>query len=205
MLSDVDVLAGFRAITAWTTSNIIAGLDSTAVVMSTVLFNLLTHRLSMHHLLEELDKAERDHGLSRPFPSWNELCNLPFLDACIKEATRIHPPFSLPLERVAPEGGLTICGRSFEPGTVIGMNPYVVNRHEATFGNSPNNWQPERWLGLDEDEYRKLEQSLLTVSVLGIKIRAGQATLAWLNDADECNSSALAGVVVWERTLLCSS
>ncbi|KAN0067476.1 Cytochrome P450 [Elaphomyces granulatus] len=148
------------AITAWTFSNVIAGSDSTAVVMRTVFYNLLAHPDSLSRLYKEL--TEKQNGLSRPYPGWSEVSDLPYLDACINEAIRLHPPFCLPLERVVPEGGVTICGQFFEAGTIVGMNPYVVNRHQPTFGDDVDSWRPERWLNHSEEHRRKLEQSVMT-------------------------------------------
>ena len=132
--------------------------------MRTVVYNLLAHPASLNQLYEEFIQAEHQNRLSRPYPSWNEVRDLPYLDACVNEAIRLHPPFCLPLERVVPDGGVTICGRYFAGGTVVGMNPYVVNRHRPTFGDDVDSWRPERWLGHDEEQSRKLEQSIMTVS-----------------------------------------
>lgn len=99
-----------------------------------------------------------------PFPRWNEVKDLPYLDACVQEALRIDPPFILPLEREVPTGGLTIGGSYYPEGTSIGMNPYVINRHRPTFGEDADYWRPERWL-VDKDEHRwEMEGSLLIVS-----------------------------------------
>lgn len=86
---------------------------------------------------------------------------LPYLDACINEALRLHPPFSIPLERVVPKDGVTILGRFFEAGTVVGMSPYVVGRHKRTFGEDADQWRPERWMGLEKEKHRKMWQSVL--------------------------------------------
>lgn len=75
----------------------------------------------------------------------------------------MHPPFCLPFERVVPKEGVTICRQFFPGGTVVGLSPYVVNRHRPTFGEDADVWRPERWMGLDEEHHRKLEHSLLTV------------------------------------------
>ena len=107
---------------AWTFSNIIAGSDSTGVTLRTVWYNL-AHPSTVRHLYEEPVHAERKSALSRPFPAWNEVRNLPYLDACINEAIRLHPPFCLPFERVVPAGGVTVCGRFFAGGTVLGIIP----------------------------------------------------------------------------------
>jgi cytochrome P450 len=54
-------------------------------------------------------------------------------------------------------------GKSFIPeGTVIGMSPYVVNRHKKTFGEDAGSWNPDRWM-VDAEKRRVLEGSVLTV------------------------------------------
>lgn len=63
-----------------------------------------------------------------------------------------------------PEEGVEICGRFFRGGTVVGMSPFVTSRHRGTFGEDADEWRPERWLGLVEEEHRRMMQSLLTVS-----------------------------------------
>lgn len=87
-----------------------------------------------------------------------------YLDACVQEAVRIHPPFALPFERVVPVGGVNVMGKYLPEGVFVGGNPYVVNRHKPTFGENVEDWSPERWLG-GEGHKKKLEQSILTVSV----------------------------------------
>ena len=149
---------------AWTFSNVIAGSDSTGVVLKTTMYNLCAQPSSMHRLYEELVQAEQTQGLTRPFPSWSEVRDLPYLDACINEGVRLHPPFCLPLERVVPAEGVLIAGRFFEAGTVVGMSPWVVNRHRPTFGEDADMWRPERWLSQGREHYKKPDSSVLTVS-----------------------------------------
>ncbi|ROV97807.1 hypothetical protein VPNG_08651 [Cytospora leucostoma] len=100
---------------------------------------------------------------------WSEVRDLPYLDACVQESLRIHPPFALPLERVVPRGGVTVLGRYLPEGTMVGGNPYVVNRHESTFGANAEDWVPERWLSGDKGHKKKLEQSLLTIQIIDPK------------------------------------
>jgi cytochrome P450 len=142
-----------------------AGSDSTANVMRTIMYNLLLYRDTMNRLHEELLAAESRSALSRPCPSWEEVRELPYLDACLLEALRLHPPFCLPFERVVPDSGLMVCETYLPRGTVVGMSPYVVNRDKDTFGDDADQWRPERWLGLSRDDRKRLEQSVLTVSL----------------------------------------
>ena len=131
--------------------------------MGTAMYNLLAHPQTLNRLYEELLEVEQKGGLSQPYPAWNEVSDLPYLDSCVNEAIRLHPPFCLPLERVVPEGGITVSGQVLEGGTVVGMNPYVVNRHRPTFGEDADSWRPERWLEGDQDHKRKLNASIMTV------------------------------------------
>lgn len=122
--------------------------------------NLLAYPDTMEKLRQELEVAK----VSRQYPKWNEVRDLPYLDACVQEGARINPPFALPLERTVPTGGVTVMGSYLPEGTLVGGNPYVVNRHEPTFGPRPEEWNPERWLCGGESHKKKLEQSMLTVS-----------------------------------------
>ena len=149
--------------TVWTFSNVIAGSDSTAVVMRTLFYHLLTDPASLHRLVEEFRTASQTNPVSNPFPSYRDVADLPFLDACVNEAVRLHPPFCLQLERSVPEGGLVVCGEYLPPGTQVGMNPYVVNRSKALYGEDADEWRPTRWLELDDEQRRKLENGVMTV------------------------------------------
>ncbi|KOC09244.1 cytochrome P450 monooxygenase [Aspergillus flavus] len=149
------------AVTAWSFSNVIAGSDTTAVAMKTLWYNLLLHPATMHRLRKELVQAQQQSKLSHPFPAWNEISGLPYLNACVNEALRIHPPFCLPFERIVPAEGMTIGDHFFPGGTVIGMNPWVINRHRPTFGEDADAWRPERWLE-DPARTRQMENTLLS-------------------------------------------
>ncbi|EKG19934.1 Cytochrome P450 [Macrophomina phaseolina MS6] len=149
------------ALTVWTTSNVAAGSDTTAILLRTVFHSLLANPESMSRLLAELDHAAASGRLSNP-ATWREARELPYLDAVIKEAGRLHPPFGLPLERVVPASGATVCGQALPPGTVVGMSAWVVHRDPDTFGHDCNEWKPERWIGISPEKRRTMENALLT-------------------------------------------
>ncbi|KAI1748008.1 putative benzoate 4-monooxygenase cytochrome P450 [Xylaria castorea] len=139
--------------TAWVFSNVLAGSDSTATVIQTVM---------CPDTLEKLYKELSGAGVSMPYPRWAEVCNLPYLDACVQEGIRLHPPFSFHFERVVPRGGIEVLGKFLPEGTVVGGNPWVTNRHEGTFGRNPDAWDPERWLTGGDVHRKELEKMLLT-------------------------------------------
>jgi len=139
--------------------------------MRTVMYNIIVHPQTLHRLRNELQDAQQQGNLSQPFPTFKEVRHLPYLDACVWEALRIHPPFCLPFERVVPSDGITICGTFLPPRTVVGMSPYVVNRHRGTFGEDVDLWRPERWLECDQGQRRKMENSVLTVKCISLALR----------------------------------
>jgi cytochrome P450 len=166
MVQVADYFSIFRALLAWTQSNITAGSDTTAIMLRTIFYHLLKHPSTMSKLLTELRIAAQQGAIS-PIVTWKQSRELPYLDACIKEAGRIHPPFGLPLERIVPVGGATISGEYLPEGTIVGMNAWVVHRDTKTFGADAGVWRPERWLEMDEAGVKRMENSLLTVSWIG--------------------------------------
>lgn len=141
----------------------VAGSDSTGNTMRTIMYNLLTHPQTLHRLQDELFNLRRQGNLSQPFPAFKEVKDLPYLDACVWEALRLRPAFALPMERIIPDGGATICGQYFPAGTTMGMSAYVVNRHKPTFGEDVEKWRPERWVDVDPQQRQKMLASIMTV------------------------------------------
>ena len=180
------------AVAAWASSNITAGSDTTGIYLRTVFYELLTHSESRNKLIRELDTAASQSCLS-PLATWGETSKLPYLDACIKEAGRLHPPFALPYERVVPTGGATLCGARVEEGTVVGMSAWVVHRDEELFGDDCDRWRPERWLEVSPERKREMENGLLMVRHPS---NAGE-----VDDADVFSSLALVRECVWGSTL----
>ncbi|KAK7724327.1 hypothetical protein SLS63_008715 [Diaporthe eres] len=153
-----------RALRAWTSSNIIAGSDTTAIFLRTMFHQLLAHPESMSRLQEELDSAAARGALSET-TTWKESQALSYLSACFKEAGRVHPPFGLHLERVVPAGGLDVCGAALPAGTIVGMNAWVVHRDPDIFGPDADAWRPERWLEGDEARIKRMDAALSTCSL----------------------------------------
>ena len=147
------------AVNAWATSNITAGSDTTPILLRTVLYNLIKHPSSLAALRRELSW----HGIDEhAVVTWKRATNLPYLDAIIKEAGRMHPPFGLPYERVVPAGGAMICGEQIPPGTVVGISAWAVHRDYEIFGKDSDVWRPKRWTEASEEVRRKMERALLT-------------------------------------------
>ncbi|EKD16694.1 uncharacterized protein L3040_001435 [Drepanopeziza brunnea f. sp. 'multigermtubi'] len=126
-----------------------AGSETTAISLSSVFYYLLKNPDCMEKLYAELDGKAREgaftdneHGVV----TWTEAQSLPYLDACIKEAFRMHPAPGLPLERVVPAAGAEIAGHFVKGGTIVGCSAWVIHRNREIFGDDVEVFRPERWL-----------------------------------------------------------
>jgi cytochrome P450 len=129
--------------------NVLGGADTLAIVIKAIFYHLLKSPDSKARLVQELHSAR----LSFPAP-YSSIEQLPYLDACIKEGLRMHPVVGHILERVVPATGLNLPnGTMLPPGTIVGVNPWIIHYQEAIFGTKPHEFRPERWLrGETEDE-----------------------------------------------------
>ena len=92
-------------------------------------------------------------------PTFKDTNDLPYLQAVIREALRMHPAVGLLLERVVPAGGFEIDGFWLPEGTIIGANPWVMARDEKVFGPDAYSFRPERWLEASPEELRLMDRN----------------------------------------------
>jgi cytochrome P450 len=126
-------------------SNIGAGSDTTAITLSAIFYNLMKHPQSYNRLQEEIDTAAKEGRISNPV-KFSEAQDLPYLQAVIKEALRIHSATGLPMQRTVPAEGTTISGRFIPGGSTVGINAWVAHRNTSIYGDDADEWRPERWL-----------------------------------------------------------
>ncbi|KAM5383467.1 hypothetical protein ACJZ2D_002160 [Fusarium nematophilum] len=153
------------AIIANCLTNIGAGSDTTSISLCAIINNLAAHPHALQKLREEVDAKFRDLGYPEfiPFPDTQ---TMGYLQACIKEALRLHPATGLPLARVVPEGGATISGTFFPAGNVVGVNTWVVHRNRDIFGSDVDEFRPERWLDQTKERLSVMEANWLPASSL---------------------------------------
>ncbi|KAE8449712.1 hypothetical protein EG329_007487 [Mollisiaceae sp. DMI_Dod_QoI] len=130
-------------------SNIGAGSDTTAITLSAILYNLVKYPNTWYKLREEIDQAEKEGKISDPV-TFKEAQDLPYLQAVMKEALRIHSATGLPMPRVVPPEGVTVANYFFPGGTTLGINAWVAHRNTSVFGPDAEYWRPERWLEFEE-------------------------------------------------------
>jgi cytochrome P450 len=122
--------------------NVLAGGDTTGVLCCAIMYYVLKNPHVYKKLMEELNAA----NLVCPV-SYASTEKLRYFDAVVKEAARMHPGVGLMLERIVPAEGLTLKdGRTLKPGTVVGMNAWVIHQNKEIFGEDAAVFNPDRWL-----------------------------------------------------------
>lgn len=106
-----------------------------------ILYHLARNRYAQERLHRELDER-----IDETVATGQQVKNIPYLDACINEALRLHSTSALGLPRVVPEGGLTIRGQNFPAGTVLSVPSYTIHRDPTVWGEDVEAFRPERWL-----------------------------------------------------------
>jgi cytochrome P450 len=140
--------------------NIAAGSDTTAISLTVVLAHLAIYPDTLATLRRELDEATASGALSDP-ATFQQAQKLPYLQACIMEAMRVHPAVGAPMTRVVGSQGLRVRGTFFPAGTEVGINPWVIHNNKSIFGPDAHVFRPERWLTVNKEERRVLESNFL--------------------------------------------
>ncbi|EEU44006.1 uncharacterized protein NECHADRAFT_89570 [Fusarium vanettenii 77-13-4] len=134
-------------------ANVAAGSDTTAISLRAIIYFLLKSPRAYHRLQDEIDTFSAEGKVSNPV-TFGEACKMPYLQAAMKEAMRLHPSVQWSLPRYVPDSGLQIGSFDIPAGTEVGINPYVIHRNMSIFGDDVEVFRPERWL---EDEERTKE------------------------------------------------
>ncbi|KAI8711253.1 hypothetical protein NCS52_01501200 [Fusarium sp. LHS14.1] len=138
-------------------NNLLAGSDTTGISLRSIFYYLLHDKSSYKTLQNEIDEADKAGKLS-PVITFSESLELEFLQACIKEAMRMHPAVSYPLERVVPPEGVRLCGEYLPGGTIVGVNAAVIHRNRDIFGQDADTFRPERWLHGNEERIKLMDR-----------------------------------------------
>jgi len=144
------------------TSNIFAGSDTTAISTRAIVYYLLKNPHCMEKLVQEIDDFRRQGKLSDPV-RLEEAEAMPYLQAVMYEALRLHPAVGMSLPRVVPAEGATVNGVYLPSKTVIGANPWVIHRNKEVYGDDVEVFRPERWMVEDRGDLRKFQRFSLDV------------------------------------------
>jgi benzoate 4-monooxygenase len=68
-----------------------------------------------------------------------------YLRDVINEGLRLHSTVGFGLPRVVPEGGMTILGHTFAPGTIVSIPGYALHLEKSIWGEDADMFNPDRW------------------------------------------------------------
>lgn len=143
-----------NAVTSMATSNIFAGSDTTAISTRAIIYYLLKNPAAKRRLVGEIDARRKEGKLSDP-AKLAEADSMPYLQAVMYEALRLHPAVGMSLPRVVPEGGFEVAGNYIPSGTTIGANPWVLHRNKEVYGEDVDAFRPERWMKEDNGDMHR--------------------------------------------------
>ena len=121
---------------------IIAGSQTSATAITSTIFYLLTYPVAMRKFTADVLAAFKSLNSIR---AGKKLQACAYLRACLDESMRLSPGVGGILPREVLAGGMEVDGRSFPPGTDIGVANYAIH-HNETYFPRPYAFYPERWL-----------------------------------------------------------
>lgn len=137
--------------------------SDSAIALSSIFYYLLKTPRVLKKLVEEfetnLPRNQQEATTGYRMALFADTLKLPYLDACVKEAFRIHPPPAFDFERVVPTGGASIDGEMIPGGTIVSCNAWVLHYNKDIYGDDVHIYRPERWL--EDEEKAKIMGSTL--------------------------------------------
>lgn len=121
----------------------VGGTDTTATMVEWVMAELMKHPDDMKKVQEELKEVV---GMSNLVEE-SHLPKLHYLDAVIKETSRLHPALPLLVPR-CPSESTTIGGYYIPKGSRIFINVWAIQRDPSVWDN-PLEFRPKRFLNDD--------------------------------------------------------
>ncbi|KEF59035.1 uncharacterized protein A1O9_03878 [Exophiala aquamarina CBS 119918] len=142
-------------------NNVLAGSDTTAVALRAIFYFLVKNPRVYKKLMDEIDENDRAGKLSS-MVTYEQVLAMPYLQAVIKEAMRVHPSNCWPLERVVPDEGATVCNIDLPKGTIVSTTAPLINTNTDIFGADAKEFNPERWLEADTEKLRIMDRTYFT-------------------------------------------
>ncbi|KAH7421861.1 hypothetical protein KP509_13G078800 [Ceratopteris richardii] len=145
---------GTEAVKAVFLELLAATTDTTTAAVEWAMAELLSHKDTV------LEKLKRELELcmdGRDTSQVDEelLCRLPYLEAVMKEALRLHPPASLLLPHFTKEA-TKVAGYTIEANTILAVNAWAIGRDESVWKEA-NEFKPERFLAEGSDAHISFE------------------------------------------------
>lgn len=128
-----------------------AGQHTSSVTSTWTAMFIIHHPKCLERVMEE-QKTVLKGDLSKKNLSFDDISNMVFLSACVKEALRMHPPLILLMRMAMCDIETTHEGTKYiiPKGDIVVTSPAAQSRMSSIFTN-PNSYQPERFTDRKED------------------------------------------------------
>lgn len=129
------------------------GHETTSGLLSFTIYYLLKHPRTLRKAQEEVDKIIGKEPLA-----YKHLSRLQYIQACLRESMRLHPPAPAIGRGVRGTATETIGGGKYliPPGVEVVCLLGAIQRDATIFGDEAGLFKPERML---EEEFQKLPDS----------------------------------------------
>lgn len=127
-----------------------AGTDTSAITMEWALAELINHPRVMERVRQEIDSVI---GRKR-IVGESDIVKLPYLQAVVKEAMRIHPAGPLLFRESARS--CVVSGYEIAEKTRLFVNVWAIGR-DPNHWKEPHEFRPERFMNQDGNEQSQLD------------------------------------------------
>ncbi|KAI4866921.1 cytochrome P450 [Hypoxylon rubiginosum] len=139
---------------------ILAGSDTTAHAIRATMLNIITSPRVYERIRVEIDAAIADGRIQSSPAKAEEVKQLPYMQAVIREGLRFSPPTTALIQKQVPPEGDTFDDRFLPGGTRIAVSILPIQRSKEVFGQDSEVFRPERWLDISDEKYREMSQTV---------------------------------------------
>jgi len=100
-------------------------------------------------LVKATEELDRVVGRER-LVTEGDIPNLPYIEAIVKETTRLHPVTPLLSPRISREDA-SVDSYDIRAGTLVFVNVWAIGRDPAVWGDDADEFRPERFVGSSLD------------------------------------------------------
>ncbi|KAH9903596.1 cytochrome P450 [Xylariomycetidae sp. FL2044] len=144
-----------RYLQAAASSNVGAGSDTVSAGLQSFVYHMIRVPGTWDRVRAEIVAAQKEGRCLDRVITNDDAVQLPYIQACIKEALRVFGPVPMGLPRKAPKGGLTIGDHTFPEGVTLSVSPWVYHYSKEFWGPDARDFRPDRWLEPDASEREK--------------------------------------------------
>ncbi|CAD5327820.1 unnamed protein product [Arabidopsis thaliana] len=127
---------------------VVAGTDTAAAAVVWGMTYLMKYPQVLKKAQAEVREYMKEKGST--FVTEDDVKNLPYFRALVKETLRIEPVIPLLIPRACIQD-TKIAGYDIPAGTTVNVNAWAVSRDEKEWGPNPDEFRPERFLEKEVD------------------------------------------------------